>query len=105
MPTPKTLPNPKIGEKNQRLPWLKMAKKLDNLAKAVSGPKLAAILTICQASAYFLRLDAEGPEHLLLAVPAVAAGVDANGRQFAALSPALDGEGRDAEDFGDLANS
>lgn len=37
-------------------------------------------------------------------VTPVTAGVDADGGEFAAFAPAFDGEGRDAQDFGDFAD-
>lgn len=41
---------------------------------------------------------------MLFSVAAVAAGVDADGGEFAALAPAFDSEGRDAKDLSNFAH-
>lgn len=41
-------------------------------------------------------IDAEEPEDLFFFVAAITTGVDTDRREFAALAPALEGEGRDA---------
>lgn len=51
------------------------------------------------------RVDAEHPENRFLLVATVAAGVDTNGRKFAAFAPTFDGESRDTENSGNLRNS
>ena len=50
-------------------------------------------------------INAEHVENRFFAVAAVATAVDADGRQFAAFAPALDGEGGDTEKFSDLRDS
>ena len=49
-------------------------------------------------------IDAEHPEDRFFFVAAVATGVDTNGRKLAALAPAFDGEGRNAEESGDFGD-
>ena len=49
-------------------------------------------------------MHAQKPEDGLFFVAAVATGIDADGREFAAFAPALDGKGRDAENLGDFAD-
>lgn len=51
-----------------------------------------------------MGIDAEEVKDLFLLVPAVTAGVDADGGELAALAPAFDGEGRDSEEVGDFAD-
>lgn len=49
-------------------------------------------------------VNSEHPENGFFFVAAVATRVDADGRQFAALAPAFDGEGGDSEDLGDFGD-
>ena len=49
-------------------------------------------------------VDSEEVEDGFFAVSAVAAGVDADGGEFASLAPAFDGEGGDSQNLGDFSD-
>ncbi len=49
-------------------------------------------------------VDTQKIEDLFLAVAAVATTVDADGREFATFTPALDGEDGDTEEIGDFTD-
>ncbi len=49
-------------------------------------------------------VDTEHPQHAFFFVAAVTTGVDADGGELAALTPALDGEGGNAQERGDLGD-
>lgn len=56
-------------------------------------------LLVCSGS------DTEKVKHLFFFIASVSSRIDANSGEFTPFSPAFDGEGRDSQDLGYLADS
>jgi len=56
-------------------------------------------------SSLALWVNTQHPHNLFFFVAAIAPGVDSDSGEFASFAPPFEGEGRDAQKIGDLANS